>query len=71
MHRVELDFRAEFDLESVPEGSEAAFVGWVQPTECQDFALVGFTHPTTVTPVFRDGFENDERSRLIPNLDFH
>ena len=41
-------------LESVPKGSEAALVGWVQPTEYQGFALVGCTHPTTVRRGFWD-----------------
>ena len=39
-------FGRTFFLESVPKGSEAALVGWVQPTEYQGFALVGF--PTTL-----------------------
>ena len=31
--------------ESVPGGSEAAFVGWVTPTDRQGDPTVGFTHP--------------------------
>jgi len=44
-----IDMSDEELSESVPEGSEAIFVGWVRPTEFQGCASVGRTHPTMVT----------------------